>query len=293
MCLGFAAALAQEPLQQPRADVYSLSGAYTDDDAYAVQLGADWAAGGSTHIHLDAANGVSPSTVGDITVYRGRFGVDYASKSVGIDLSYEYWGDPGVLDTHAGLGELYWHSAATRVAAQFQQRRITLHYEVPDAARGFIDDAQRLGSTAFGLTARHSFSRVKLRANAIDYRYSEPIGEVNVTRVPAANRETLLAIVDRTVARTRVLSASSLTLANGLLDNAVGAGIETEVGQSALDIEATRERAQVDGLVIGTLSIGWIAPMGDRGDIEYRIGASRAQELGTIVFATISLWFYR
>ena len=298
-CMGMQRAYAErtdDAAVAPRIDVYSLSASYGEDRAYSIQLGGDWSIGDVSRIRLSGGIADSPTDLADTTTYNGQLGADWGFKPLGFGLAYDYWGDGESVDAHAGIGSLYFHNETSRLGLSFERRRIEIRFDVPVLARALFDETQVVNATGWGVNGSYVFQRINVRAQVKDYRYDTPIGElgtrIDLSRVPPGLLAAVVQRLNERLLRFRSLNASPLTLANSFLDRSISAGMDAIFGDRSLSFDVAHERAASDGLVLNTVTIGWLTPLRSA-DIEYRVGVSDADGYGTAVFAGISFWFYR
>ena len=88
----------------------------------------------------------------------------------------------------------------------------------------------------------------------------------------------------------RISAASRLSLANGLLDYRVDAGIDIKFGLRSLGLEAGSRQTAIDSGRVDSVSAGFLFPASDASDIELRIGYDDSENFGgTLVFSFF--WF--
>jgi hypothetical protein len=68
----------------------------------------------------------------------------------------------------------------------------------------------------------------------------------------------------------RFLSASRLSLMNSLIDYRINAGMEFRFGLRSIDVSAGSWKTAVDQSKVDSYTIGFLTPMTDRTDIEFR-----------------------
>src|SRR5262245_9702652 len=96
--------------------MYSLGVTYSEDEASAVQAGADFAFASNSHLHVDLGWQHSPQELADLDSYRGGVGFYHDFDIFGFSLGYEYWGDRDFIDTHKLRGALSVHGDVGRIA---------------------------------------------------------------------------------------------------------------------------------------------------------------------------------
>ncbi len=271
---------------------FLLGTSYSEDDAYGVRAGANFQNGAST-FNVGLAFSRSPQELADLTTYRGNVAFDHDFSPFGLSVGYDYWGDFDLVDAQTVSGSIYVHGSLGRIALLTEFRDINLRFDVPAGARS-SKSAQGKG---IGASARYEGGAVDFYASGMHYDYDIDVGRlrslVDVSRVAILQRPALLQRVDNLVLSLRRLNSSTLTLANGFLDYGISAGIEIHFEQRMLNIELSRDKTIIDGAILNGGSIGFLHPLCDACDIEYRLGVSDDETFGSSVYGGVQFYWYR
>jgi hypothetical protein len=279
-----------------RSDTYLMSVLYTEDDASAVRAAASFGLGSNSQLLVDLAYVHSPIEFDDLSTYRGgvSFGHDFAR--FGFDLGYEYWGDRDRIDTHTLRGSLSYRWTEGRIALLAERRNIDLKFDVPAGARNFIANSKSGQADGFGVSARYSLDTVDMYASGMLYNYNTDIGSlrsnIDLSRLPPPLRAAVIARLDALTLALRRLNGSSLTLANSFLDSTVSAGVDVRFGTNTLNIELSHDVLVTDKSTVNDIGIGWLHALCGVCDIEYRIGLTKDEIVGTSLYGGVMFYWY-
>jgi hypothetical protein len=281
----------------PLRNIFSLAALYNEDDAFAVQVGAIFAVGTKSHLDFGLGYTSSPREADAANTYRGNVGFEHEFGTLGLTFGYEYWGDRDLIDTHKLYGSLYLDGDLGRIALLAEHREIDLRFEIPLGARGFVDDSKSAQSDGLGLSARYRSQKVDLYANGTHYDFDSDIGNlgslIDFSRVPPPLRPALIERLQQLAFNLRRLNASSLSLANSFLNYSIAAGADIKFGEFALNIEVSQEQIVVDDSIINGVSFGLLHSFGKSSDIEYRLGVTDDEIVGSSVYGGVTFYWYR
>jgi len=282
---------------QELGSAYSLSASYSEDGASALYGAADIGVGAANRLQFQLGYSHSPSDLADLSTYRAGVAFDHDFDPLGLTLGYEYWGDRDSIDSHALRASAYAHGSRGRVALIYERRRIKLDFDVPLGARGFVANSRTANSDGLGLSARLSGERVDVYAHGMNYDYDTELGRlaslIDLSRVPPGQRLLVIQRLDQLIVNLGRLNASSLTLANSLLDYTVAAGIDVRVGEHTANLEVARDVAATDDIALNSASLGFVHAVGERMDIEYRVGASKGERIDSAIYGSLTFFWYR
>jgi hypothetical protein len=285
-----------DPAGFPPPNVYTLAMLYGEEGSYAAQIGADFALGYANRLAFDLGYSHSPLALANLSTYRGGIGFDHDFDPVGITLGYQYWGDRDRIESHALRGSIYFHKGLGRVAFTYEHKNIDLAFDVPAGARGFVANSRSATSQGYGFSGRLNTEQVDFYVNGMNYDYDVELARlgslIDISRVPPGQRAELLGRINGFLFNLGRLNASSLTLANSFLDYNVAAGVDIPIREHALNVELARDAAATDGLVLDTVSVGFTQAAGNF-DIEYRLGASKGDNVESSFFGGVTLYWYR
>lgn len=273
--LGMGAALADESDDGTLPFIFA-GGVQSDAEGSTSGLvSADVGVTESTWVSFAVVANRSPSDRAGLDTRSLSAGLDQRFGSFGLTLGIERWGESGEIESDDWDVGLTWQGERLRLGAGIERRDfgVTFQFTGP----GDRTFSRESGFDADGVRARFAFEIApewRLFASGSRYDYS-----VDLTLVP---RLDIL----------RLLSTSTLTLANSLVDYQYSLGIEREFGNKALSATLGRDRSAVDKSVLETVDLGLLLPLAARVDIELRLGVSNSDDFGSEVFGGVFLFFY-
>ncbi|MBC7984554.1 MAG: hypothetical protein H7Y02_11940 [Candidatus Obscuribacterales bacterium] len=280
--------------ESERSDVYNVGASYSEDEAYAVQAGADLAVWSRSRFQLGGTYAHSKDVRDDVDTYQGYLNWDQHIAPFGFVLGVEYWGDRSRINSYAGRGAGYYQSDTTRVAVSFERKKIEFSYDLPLALRAFVSDSQTVYGNGYGLSVSQQVARAGLYARGTYYDYTVPFRRFEIqdsSSVPLLQLPLLQERVEDLRRSLRRANSSSLRLANNLLDYSVSVGIDYAFGEQTVNVEVNRDRGAVDHILINTFSAGWAMPIYSNADVELRVGTAHADTVSSL-FGSISFSFY-
>ena len=287
------------------ANVYRLGAFYGEDSSYASQLDADFSLNAKTRLQLGGMylhskqQGIASSAT---DAYQAHVDIERIVGSWGIVLGGDYRTDDGDIKTYGLHGNTYVQTEQWRTSLSLARRRIEVFYDLPPLLKPFVDESQSTYSNSYGLSLRYAPNSLSLYASGTEYKYDDSLrnlaARIDPTRVPLAQLPLLQQRLTEIRARLNRLNATSLRLADSLLDYSVLIGADYRVGDHLLNLEVGRDRAEVDEAIIDTISFGWALPIGKGSDLEVRVGNSHVDATGTApstssVFGSVSFSMYR
>jgi len=127
----------------------------------------------------------------------------------------------------------------------------------------------------YGLTGRLKTSdRTSVYLGGMNYDYSRRIGLQPETD------------------RLRFLAISRISLMNSLIDYRVSGGVEIEFGERRMDLRYSHWKTAVFKGQVDSLGVGWLTPMGNSADIEFRLAVDDSDEFGRATVFSIFLYLY-
>ncbi len=250
-----------------------------NEDARAVQAGLSYALSAASWVSLDAGVTRQATPPGEATL-RSRalgLGLDHNFGRMGLQLSADYWGDPGELVRTGIRGSVYHRGEFARLDLLGIYRDYELTARIPDDEGNLLDERELgMHSTGLGFGARFYGDSWfgGLRGAWFDF-----------SRDPK---------VFRSRTAFRVLSLSALTLANSFLDYRAEASLGFEWGLRSLEFELSAGRSAVDDARVRTVTLYYVTPLSERLDLEVSLGRNDSEGLDNAVFAGLALsWFGR
>lgn len=199
-------------------------------------------------------------------------GIDHYFNPVGIRLSGAHWGDPDILDSEDVRASLYYRDDIASFSADYERRNFDFIF-----GSRLLQDGRKaeFHADGWGMTSRIQFSdRITVRLSGMHYGYSRNIRiqpEIDVLRF---------------------LSASRLSLINSLIDYRINAGVEFRFGLRSIDVSAGSWKTAVDQSKVDSYTIGFLTPMSDRTDIEFRLSFDDSENFGNTTALTVYLYYF-
>lgn len=251
-------------------------GAQVDDDSNRSLLAhLDLLFDERTALSFTAGRSRSPSDRADVAADIAGIALDHRFGRIGTALTLERWGESGSVESRDRALELYWDAPAFRIGVEREHRDIDIGFSftgplgVERSGEAPVDaDGTRV---ALSVELGEAW-RAYLSAARIDY-----------------SRD--LAVLPR-IARLNLLSTSTLTLAQSLIDRDTVVGAERLIGRRALNLTWARDRSGVDGSEVESLSGAYLFGAGARVDLELNVGVSDSDLLGSSVFGGVLVLFY-
>jgi hypothetical protein len=287
------------------ANVYRIGAYYGEDSSYASQLDADFSLTAKTRLQLGGTyvhSRQEGTTTSATDAYQAHLDLERLVGTWGFVLGGDYRTDDGDIKMYGLRGSTYVQTEQWRTSLSLARRRIEVFYDLPPLLKPFVDESQSTYSNSYGLSLRYAPNSVSLYASGTQYKYDDSLrnlaARIDPTRVPLAQLPLLQQRLLEIRARLNRINATSLRLADSLLDYSVLIGADYRIGDHLLNLEAGRDRAEVDSAIIDTLSVGWVLPIGSGSDVEVRIGNSHVDATGTTpsassVFGSVSFSLYR
>ena len=88
------------------------------------------------------------------------------------------------------------------------------------------------------------------------------------------------------------ISRSRLSMINNLIDHQFNGGIEFRFGLRSLDLTAGEWQTAIDGGRIHSFSLGFLTPLGDRFDGEFRLSLDDSEFFGRTTAFSFYLYYF-
>ena len=88
------------------------------------------------------------------------------------------------------------------------------------------------------------------------------------------------------------MSASRLSLINSLIDYRVNVGVEYRFGLRSVDFSIGTWKTAVDQSKVDSYTFGFLTPMTDRTDIEFRLSFDDSESFGNTTALTVYLYYF-
>lgn len=208
----------------------------------------------------------------DLDAKFANIAVDHFFDPVGVRLGGSYWGDEGFLESKDAHLSVYLRNEKGSIAVDFERRNFDLTVELD---RLIEPRSIEFSADGYGLTGRwEAGDRISLYGSGMTYEYSRDIS------------------LQPDTDRFRFLSLSRFSLINSLIDNRLSGGVEFKFGLRRLDFRySSWETAVVQGRV-NSLGIGFLTPLGNDVDIEFRLAFDESDEFGSATVLSVFLFLY-
>jgi len=252
--------------------VLGLGAAADTEDGRAISAFGDFGIGENTWLSGTFGSTETNGIAGGFSTTFADVGIDHYFNPVGIRISGAHWGDPDILDSDDVRAALYYRDDIASFSADYERRNFDFVF------RSLLLDERRKAefhADGWGLTSRIQFSdRITVRLSGMHYGYSRDIRiqpEIDVLRF---------------------LSASRLSLINSLIDYRINAGMEFRFGLRSIDVSAGSWKTAVDQSKVDSYTIGFLTPMSDRTDIEFRLSFDDSESFGNTTALTVYLYYF-
>jgi hypothetical protein len=210
--------------------------------------------------------------VGEFSTGFYEVGIDHYFNPVGIRVSGAYWGDSNLLDSDDVRASLYYRDEIASFSADYERRNFDFVFgaDLPLGRR-----KAEFHADGWGLTNRVRFGdSFTFRLSGMHYGYSRNIR------------------IQRDIDVLRFLSASRLSLINSLIDYRINGGVEYQFGLRSVDVSAGTWKTAVDQSKVDSYTIGFLTPMTDRTDIEFRLSFDDSESFGNTTALTVYLYYF-
>ena len=252
--------------------VLGVGAAADTEDGRAISAFGDFGIGENTWLSGTFGSTETNGIAGGFSTTFADVGIDHYFNPVGIRISGAHWGDPDILDSDDVRAALYYRDDIASFSADYERRNFDFVF------RSLLLDERRKAefhADGWGLTSRIQFSdRITVRLSGMHYGYSRDIRiqpEIDVLRF---------------------LSASRLSLINSLIDYRITAGAEFRFGLRSIDVSAGSWKTAVDQSKVDSYTIGFLTPMSDRTDIEFRLSFDDSESFGNTTALTVYLYYF-
>jgi hypothetical protein len=252
-------------------------GAQADDESNDSALASlNWGVSERTWLAFAAGRSRSPERGADIAADDLSAGLEHRFGLVGVAFDVERWGDSDALESTDFGASIYLQNERLRLGLRRERRAVDIHFTLTGPLGGAVQRTVGVDANGTELNLRVQVGeRWQLHARAITYDYSRN-----------------LAVLPR-IEQLNLLSASALTLANSLVDERAGLGVEwqTRKGQ-VLTLNHHRDRSAVDGGQLETFDVAFLFPVARRLDLEINLGHGRSDLLGSGLYGGFLLLIY-
>lgn len=235
----------------------------------------DWGVTPKTWLTFAAGRSRSPADRADVQADTLLVAVDHRFDAIGLAFEAEQWGDPAALETVDLKTTLYFVPERWRIGVSYETRDLEIPFMLTGPLGGTLAGTAEVSAHSYGVDVRVSpAERWQLYFGAAEYSYAR-----NLALLPRIDRLNLL-------------SASSLTLANGLLSDQRSLGIERRFDRLSFTMRFATDHSAVDGSKFDTVDAALLFPVGARIDVEVNIGNGRSSLAEAGLYGGVLFLFY-
>ncbi len=241
-------------------------------DGRAISAFGDFGVADKTWLSTTVSSYETDNVFGGMRTTLADVGIDHWFKPVGIRLRASYWGNSDILDSVDLSTSLYFRGENFMLSADYKKRDFDFVI-----LSGFPDLRRKVGFTAdgWGLTSRFPLGKsVSLHLGGMQYDYSRNIR------------------IQQDIDSLRFLSSSRLSMINSLIDHRVNAGLEFKFGLRSIDLTAGSWQTAVDGGKVNSFSLGFLTPLSDRTDVEFRFSYDDSENFGNTTALSVYLYYF-
>ena len=240
-------------------------------DGRAISAFADFGLTEKAWLSLSTMAAETEGIIRDNDTILGRGSLDYFFDPVGVRIGGGYWGNPDILDSRDTTATVYVRGNGGSLSLNYEQRRFEFDLQ-SDLLRG---RTAKFSADGWGLSSRLALGEhVNLYLGGMVYDYSR-----NLRIQPDID---VLAFV----------SNSRLSMINSLIDDRFSGGIEYSFGLRSIDVTAGQWQTAVDGSRIDSYSIGFLTPVSDRVDAEFRLARDESDSFGSTTAFSVYLYYF-
>ena len=197
--------------------------------------------------------------------------MDHFFGPVGVRIGGSYWGNADILDSRDFEASIYVRGEPGSLSLDYERR----NFEFDLQSDQLLGRTVKFHAIGWGLTTRLSLGdSVSLFAGGMGYDYSR-----NLRLQPDID---VFAFISR----------SRLSMINNLIDHHFNAGIEFRFGLRSLDVTAGEWQTAIDGGHIYSYSVGFLTPLGDRFDGEFRLSLDDSEFYGRTTAFSFYLYYF-
>ncbi len=241
-------------------------------DGRAISAFGDFGIGEKTWLSTTVSAYEVDNVFGRMRTTLADVGIDHWFKPLGIRLGASYWGNSDILDSVDLSTSLYYRGDNFMLSADYKFRDFDFVI-----LSDFPDLRSKVGFSAdgWGLTGRFPLGdSVSLHLGGMQFDYSRNIR------------------IQQDIDSLRFLSSSRLSMINSLIDHRVNAGLEFRFGLRSIDLTAGSWQTAVDGGKVNSFSLGFLTPLSDRTDVEFRFSYDDSENFGNTTAISVYLYYF-
>jgi len=240
-------------------------------DGRAISAFGDFGVGENTWFSLMANSARTEGFIRTNDTLYADAGIDHWFEPFGIRVGASYWGNPDILDSRDVRAAFYLRGEPGSISLDYENRKFEFDLQ-SDALRG---RTAKFSADGWGVNARLALGeRVSFLLAGMTYDYSRNLR------------------VQPDIDALAFLSRSRLSMINSLIDDRLRIGLEFEFGLKTLDVAASRWQTAIDGGTVDSYSVGYLTPVSDRIDAEFRIAFDDSETFGNTTAFSIHLYYF-
>ena len=252
--------------------VLGLGAAADSEDGLALSAFGDFGIRENTWLSATIGLTETESLAGGFSTRFADVGIDHYFNPVGVRIGVAYWGDSSILDSDDVRASFYYRDEIASFSVDYERRNFDFIF-----GSVLLQDRRKaeFHADGWGMTNRVQFGdRLVFRLSGMLYEYSRDIR------------------IQPDIDALRFLSASRLSLINSLIDYRLNAGVEYRFGLRSVDLSVGSWKTAVDQGKVDSYTIGFLTPMTDRTDIEFRLSFDDSENFGNTTALTVYLYYF-
>ena len=231
----------------------------------------DFGVGERTWLSLSAITAETTGIIEDNETRLFEAGLDHFFDPVGIRVAAGYWGNPDILNSRDVGAAIYLRGAPGSFALEYERRDFEFNLQ-SELLRGRTVE---FSADGWGASGRLPIGdRVSLYAAGMAYEYSRNLR------------------IQQGIDALAFISRSRLSMINNLIDHRINAGAEFRFGLQSFDVSIGRWQAAIDGTDVDSVSVGFLTPISDRIDAEFRFSLDKSEVFGDTQALSVYLYYF-
>lgn len=240
-------------------------------DGRALTTFGDFGIGEKTWLSAIVSSAKTESILRTNETLYADIGLDHWFRPVGIRLGASYWGNSDILNSRDLRTSVYLRGDAGSFSIEYEKRDFEFKLQ-SDSLRGRTAE---FSADGWGLRTRLVLGQhVNILFGGMTYDYSRNLRLQQDIDVLA------------------YLSSSRLSMINSLIDYRFNSGLEFSFGLKIIDVSAGRWQLAVDGSKVDSYSVGFLTPVSDRFDMEFRLAFDHSETFGSTTALSVYLYYF-
>lgn len=240
-------------------------------DGRAYTAFSDFSLGEKTWLSLTAAKVDTQGIISNNDTMLGTAGLDFWLNPIGIRIGAAYWGNSNILDSRDLNSSVYVRGDAGSLSLDYQRRNFEFDLQ-SDLLRG---RTAKFSANGWGISSRLAMGdSVSFFLGGMAYEYSRNLR------------------IQQDIDVLTFISRSRLSMINNLLDHRFNVGMEFSYGLRSIDVTAGQWQTATDGSTVDSYSIGFLTPLTDRLDAEFRLSYDESDAYGETTAFSVYLYYF-